>query len=96
MMGLMSHTEENRLRLLARIKRIKGQITAAEKAIEAGADCSVIVHSLAAAKGALGALVAGIIEDHIRDHIIDPDERPSSRRADATRELLDVVRMYLK
>lgn len=95
-MVMSSHTERNKDPLLARIKRIRGQINAAEKAIEAGADCSKVVHALAAAKGALSSLIASIIEDHVRDHILDPDERPSAKRADATRELLDVVRMYLK
>ena len=42
-----------------------------------------------------GTLV-GLIEDHVREHIADPDQRPGSARAEATQELLDVVRSYFK
>jgi DNA-binding FrmR family transcriptional regulator len=92
----MSHTEQSRTQILERMKRIRGQLNAAEKAVNAGDACSEVVHSLAAAKGALGSLIATIVEHHVREHIIDPDEQPASRRADATRELLDVVTKYLK
>jgi hypothetical protein len=36
------------------------------------------------------------MEDHIRMHVIAPGPDPNSERAQATEELIDVVRSYLK
>jgi hypothetical protein len=36
------------------------------------------------------------MEDHIRMHVSDPGGKPDSERGQATEELIDVVRAYLK
>ena len=51
---------------------------------------------IAATRGAINGLMAEVMEDHIRMHVIDPERRPNSERAQATEELIDVVRSYLK
>ena len=40
--------------------------------------------------------VAEIIEGHIRYHIVDPDRQPTTEKARAAQQLIDVVKTYLK
>ncbi len=92
----MGHTTRNRDKLLQRVRRIQGQLRAVEKGLDESDECSAVLLTLTAARGALNSLIAQIIEDHVREHIADPDQRPGSARAEATQELLDVVRSYFK
>ncbi len=92
----MSHTIRDKAKLLLRVKRIKGQLEAAEKQLEEEKDCTTILQTVAAARGAMNGLVAEIIEGHIREHVADPDRQPTSEKARATQTLIEVVRMYLK
>jgi DNA-binding FrmR family transcriptional regulator len=43
----------------------------------------------------MNSLVAKLLEDHVRYHIVDPDKRPASRQAQGARELIDILRTYL-
>lgn len=92
----MSHTHKHQAKLLARIRRMKGQMEAIETALLAEAPCAQILNQLASVRGALAGLTAELIEDHIREHLVDPDREPDRERADNARELIDVVRSYLK
>jgi DNA-binding FrmR family transcriptional regulator len=49
-----------------------------------------------AARGALNSLVAEMTEDHVRFHVLDPEEKVSPKRARAADELVDIVRAYVK
>lgn len=91
----MSHTAREKTKLLNRVRRIRGQLEAVERALEAEQDCAEILHLLAAARGGMNGLMAGVIEDHIREHVAAPalDAGERSKGAD---ELVDVVRSYLK
>ena len=51
---------------------------------------------IAAARGAMDGLMAAVIDRHVREHMINPDRQPTSPEAIATRELLDVIKAYLK
>ncbi len=73
-----------------------GQIDAVEKALEQEQDCSKILMTIAACRGAIHSLMAEVIEGHIRYHVIDPDRQPTSEKAKAAQELIDVVKAYLK
>lgn len=90
------HTIRDKKKLIARVRRIRGQIEAVERAIANEDDCSKVLLTVAACRGALSALTSEILEDHIRFHVMDPDAKPSSKRAHAAEELIDVVRAYLK
>jgi len=91
----MSHTAREKTKLLNRVRRIRGQLEAVERALEAEQDCAEILHLLAAARGGMNGLMAGVIEDHIREHVAAPALDPSERSKGAD-ELVDVVRSYLK
>ena len=90
------HTVREREKLVARIRRIRGQIEGIERAIAEEKSCYDVLHTVAAARGALNSLVAEMIEDHIRFHVLDPEEKVSSKRARAADELVDIVRAYVK
>jgi DNA-binding FrmR family transcriptional regulator len=90
------HTTREREKLIARVRRIRGQIEAVERAILEEKGCSDVLQTVTAARGALNSLVAEMIEDHIRFHVLDPEEKVSPKRARAADELIDIVRAYVK
>ena len=92
----MAHTQRNRDKLLARIGRIRGQLNAAQTALEEQRDCADVLQILAACRGALSSLVAEVIEDHIRFHIAEPGETSTVKRAEAVEQLIEVLRTYMR
>ncbi|ACL61270.1 metal/formaldehyde-sensitive transcriptional repressor [Methylobacterium nodulans] len=92
----MSHTIEHKTKLLGRIRRIKGQAEAVERALEAEIGCADVLMLVASMRGALNGLTAELMEEHIRHHVVNPDSEPDSERARGAAELIDVVRTYLK
>jgi DNA-binding FrmR family transcriptional regulator len=92
----MAHTIRDKEKLLNRVRRIRGQIDAIERALDQEWDCSSILQTIAACRGAINGLMAEIIEGHMRYHVLDPDRQPTSEQAKAAQELIDVVKTYLK
>lgn len=92
----MAHTTRNKSKLLNRVRRIRGQVEAVERALETETDCTRILQLVAAVRGATNGLMAELLEDHIRFHVVDPEHEPDIDKAKATSELIDVVRAYLK
>jgi FrmR/RcnR family transcriptional regulator, repressor of frmRAB operon len=92
----MSHMIREKPKLLKRVRRIRGQVEAVERALEQEIGCGDIMQLIAAVRGAINGLMAEVMEDHIRVRAIDPERQPSSEQAQATEELIDVVRSYLK
>ncbi len=92
----MAHTIRDKNKLLLRVRRIRGQIDALEKLLEAEADCSKTLHLTVACRGAINSLMAEILEGHIRFHVVNPDDKPSDAQTDAAEEIIEVVRSYLK
>jgi DNA-binding FrmR family transcriptional regulator len=92
----MAHTTKNKSRLIARIRRIKGQAEALERALEAEIGCADILMLVASLRGAVQGLTAEVMEDHIRNHVANPDTDPDPERAGGAAELIEVIRTYLK
>jgi len=92
----VSHTIREKSKLLNRVSRLRGQIEAIERALEREVDCSEVLQLIASARGAMNGLMAEVMEDHIRAHVIDPQHEPDGERARGAEELIDVVRAYLK
>lgn len=92
----MSHTIKHQAKLLARVRRMKGQMEAIETALLAEAPCSDILNMVASVRGAMTGLTAELIEDHIREHVVNPDREEDPERARGAAELIDVIRSYLK
>jgi DNA-binding FrmR family transcriptional regulator len=91
----MSHTVQNKKPLLARVRRIKGQVAALEAILERGEDCALVLQQIAAVRGAVAGLMTQVIEGHVREHLVNPESLPEDREAD-TQRLLSVLRSYLK
>jgi DNA-binding FrmR family transcriptional regulator len=90
----VTHTIENKETLLARVRRIAGQISAIEKALVADEECNVVLQRITAARGALNGLMAEVLEEHMMTDVLDA--KSTSARRKAADELLEVVRTYLK
>ncbi len=92
----MAHTIKQKAKLLARVRRIKGQAEAVERALEAELGCTDVLMLVASMRGAINGLTAELMEDHIRHHVVDPDAEPDPERAQGAADLIEVVRTYLK
>jgi DNA-binding FrmR family transcriptional regulator len=75
---------------------VRGQVEALERAIAEEKGCTDVLHLIVAARGAMNSLMAEIIEDHIRMHVVDPAIERNSARAKGAEELIDIVQAYLK
>jgi DNA-binding FrmR family transcriptional regulator len=92
----MSHTSRDKQKLLARVRRIRGQVEAIERALEAEAGCDQVMHLIAGARGAMAGLMSEVVEDHVRTHLVDAERHPGALNTDAAEQLLEVIRTYLK
>ncbi|KMO21286.1 metal/formaldehyde-sensitive transcriptional repressor [Methylobacterium platani] len=92
----MAHTIKDKTKLLARVRRIKGQAEAVERALEAEIGCADVLMLVASMRGAINGLTAELMEDHIRHHVVNPDSEPDPDRARGAAELIEVVKTYLK
>ena len=92
----MAHTTKDKKKLLSRVRRIRGQVEAIERAIDTDQECFSVLQLMAACRGALNGLMAEVMEGHVRFHVLSPNGRRNSPQAKAAEELIDVVRAYLK
>lgn len=90
----MSHTIREKAKLLARVRRMKGQMEAVERALEGGAPCGQVLQQLASVRGALSGLTGEIMEDHLREHVLEAENE--KERAIAVDELAEVLRTYIR
>src|ERR1700760_2550915 len=93
---MMSHTIKQKSKLIGRIRRIKGQIEAVERALEAELGCADVLMLVASVRGAISGLPAELLEEHIRHHVVDPAHEKDPEKAKGAADLIDVVRTYLK
>jgi DNA-binding FrmR family transcriptional regulator len=93
---LVGHTTREKSKLIARVRRIRGQLEAIERALEAETGCAEVLQLIASVRGAMNGLMAEVMEDHIRMHVVDPAREADPDRAKGAEELIDVVRTYLK
>ncbi|MFC0229492.1 metal/formaldehyde-sensitive transcriptional repressor [Serratia aquatilis] len=91
----MAHTIKDKKKLLARVRRIKGQAEALERALESGNDCSAILQQIAAVRGAVNGLMVQVLEGHVREHLVAENATPQQREQDVE-QLMSVLRSYMK
>ena len=92
----MEHPIAEKQKLLNRVRRLRGQVDAVERALEADAGCAEIMRLLTTVRGAINGTMAEVVEDHILMHMIDPNRKASRAEAEAGDELLKVLRTYIK
>jgi len=91
----MSHTIHGKKKLLARVRRIKGQTGALETALEQEGDCAAILQQIAAIRGAVNGLMLEVLEGHMREHLGAEEATPVERLEDLD-QVVRVLRSYLK
>jgi DNA-binding FrmR family transcriptional regulator len=89
----MSHTVRRKTELLRRVRRIRGQVEAVERALEDEIGCEAVLQQITAARGAMNALMSEVLEDHVRTHVVTSKGRAQIKAVD---ELIDVVKSYLR
>jgi FrmR/RcnR family transcriptional regulator, repressor of frmRAB operon len=92
----VTHTVREKQKLLARVRRIRGQVEAIERALDSEAGCEKVMHLIAGVRGAVAGLMAEVVEEHVRTHLVDAEKHPEALNSEAAQQLLDVVRTYLR
>ena len=91
----MSHLEKEKQKLIARIKRIRGQVDSIERSLTTDDDCADVLMLLANVRGGINSLMAEVLEDHIRLHMLS-NEKNSMPAVELAEDLIGLVRAYLK
>jgi DNA-binding FrmR family transcriptional regulator len=89
----MSTPDGEKTKLLKRLNRIRGQVEAMRRALESEASSAAVLQQATACRGALEGFIAEVIEDHIRERMVEADSRTSA--AEAAEELIGIVHSYL-
>jgi DNA-binding FrmR family transcriptional regulator len=92
----MAHTIREKKKLLSRVRRIRGQVEGIERALEDETGCEQVMHLIAGVRGAIAGLMAEVVEDHVRTHLVDAGKYPGALDTEAAEQLLAVIRTYLK
>jgi DNA-binding FrmR family transcriptional regulator len=89
------HTVAHKKKLIARVRRVRGQVEAVERALDEERGCEEVVRTLAAARGALNALAAEVLCEHVQEHLGSPEVSPRARET-AAGELALVIRQFIR
>jgi FrmR/RcnR family transcriptional regulator, repressor of frmRAB operon len=81
--------------LVARVRRITGQLASVERGLSEGADCAAVLQQVAAIRGAVNGLMDEVLEAHLREHVAAPDLTPAAR-AQGAEDVLAAIRRYAK
>ena len=90
----MGHTHASKDKLLARVRRIRGQVEAIENTLNSEHECADLLQLIAATRGAMNGLMNEVVEGHIRHHVLSP--KATGAEQQGAEELIDLVRSYLK
>ena len=91
----MPHSPAEKKRVLGRVRRVRGQLDALEAALEKGTDCGPVLQQIAAIRGAVNGLMAGVLESHLREEFTNLVETTEAQRSSID-EVVSLVRTYLK
>ena len=91
----MPHSLEDKKRALSRVRRIKGQVEALERALESGDSCLTILQQIASIRGASNGLMGEMVEMHLKDELVSGETTPD-QRAVRMAEVGLLLRPYLK
>jgi DNA-binding FrmR family transcriptional regulator len=93
----VSHTSKNKKQMLSRVRRIKGQVEAIERALSGEEnECEEILQLVASCRGALNGLMAELIEGQLRFHVLVPGQKTLPSQLEAADDLIAVVKRYFK
>jgi DNA-binding FrmR family transcriptional regulator len=89
----MRKTESEKDKLLNRLGRIRGQVDALQRALEKETSSVKVLQQATACRGALDGFIAEVIEDHIREKVVDAKTKDAAD--EAAEELINIVHSYL-
>jgi DNA-binding FrmR family transcriptional regulator len=90
----MAHTIREKAKLIARVRRIRGQIEAVERALAAETECTDVLRLIASVRGAVNGLMGEVMEDHVLEHVVNA--ATASERTKNAEEFAEIVKAYLK
>jgi DNA-binding FrmR family transcriptional regulator len=90
----MPSHEREKVKLQQRVRRLRGQLDAVERAINADQDCGDQLMLLAAVRGGINGLMGEVLEDHIRFHLTSGSTEQIA--PELAEDLIDLVHAYLK
>jgi DNA-binding FrmR family transcriptional regulator len=89
------HVLRDKRGLVNRTRRLRGQVDAIERALDGEASCSDLLQRITAARGAINGLMAEVLEEHVREYLIEPRGEEAVSREDAAEELIEIIHSYL-
>jgi DNA-binding FrmR family transcriptional regulator len=89
------HVLRDKRGLVNRTRRLRGQVDAIERALDGEASCSDLLQRITAARGAINGLMAEVLEEHVREYLIEPRNNDAISREDAAEELIEIIHSYL-
>ena len=89
----VSASDREKAKLLKRLNRIRGQVEAMRRAVEGDAACAAILQQATACRGALDGFIAEVIEDHVRENVVEAEDPAAAK--EAAEELIGIVHSYL-
>ena len=92
----MAHIIRDKEKLLNRIRRLRGQVDAIEKALDQDQECSTILQTIASCRGAMNGLMAELVEEQIRSHVLSERRKATAEQTRSAEGLISLVRTYLR
>jgi DNA-binding FrmR family transcriptional regulator len=93
--GTITVESKEKQKLIARVRRIRGQVDAIERSLTQKEHCADVLMLLANIRGGINSLMAEVLEDHIRLHMMS-GKKESVNSTELAEDLIDLVRAYLK
>ncbi|SEL15227.1 DNA-binding transcriptional regulator, FrmR family [Pseudoxanthomonas sp. GM95] len=90
----MAHLNKDKSKLLARVRRLRGQVEALEKALDKDVDCAALLTQVAAVRGASQGLMVELLADHLKHHVAERDQLKD--REAAVEDVTAILKSYLK
>lgn len=90
----MAHIRRDQKKLLNRVRRIQGQLSALEAALQGDDDCTRVLVQIAAIRGAVHGLMAEVLNAHLQEHV--GGERDEKKRSRELAVVTGLMRTYLK
>jgi len=90
----MPHSPAEKKRAITRLRRIRGQTEALERAVAEGSECGAVLQQLAALRGAVNGLMSEILESHLRETFLQDGGTGAVDKS--IEQTISLVRSYLK
>ena len=90
----MAQHDREKIKLLQRVRKLRGQLDAVERSLVADQDCGDQLMLLAAGRGVINGLMGEVLEDHIRFHLTGGSKEQIA--PELAEDLIDLVHSYLK